>query len=138
MNIELHTLRVAPLLAGVLIALSAISAAAATGAPPIAEFAVPTSNSAPSGITAGPDDNLWFTEEAANKIGRIAPDGSITEFSRTNPGSQPTGIAAGPDGSVWFTVLSPACIGLPIGCAPTEPPWIGRITPTGTITEFPL
>ena len=104
----------------------------------LVEFSIPTAACNPLRIARGGDGNLWFTEEQANKIGRIAPDGSITEFSRTNPGSQPTGIAAGPDGNVWFTVLSPACIGLPIGCAPTEPPWIGRITPTGTITEFPL
>src|SRR5918999_1026256 len=35
-------------------------------------FAVPTPGSEPSDITAGPDGALWFTEFAANKIGRIA------------------------------------------------------------------
>ena len=33
----------------------------------------------PSGITAGPDGNLWFTEAAAT-IGRITPAGTVTEF----------------------------------------------------------
>ena len=29
----------------------------------------------------GPDGNLWFTEEAANKIGRITPGGTITDWA---------------------------------------------------------
>jgi eukaryotic-like serine/threonine-protein kinase len=37
----------------------------------ITEFPVPTASSSPSGITAGPDGNLWFTEYDGNKIGRI-------------------------------------------------------------------
>jgi hypothetical protein len=37
----------------------------------IREFAVPTADSRPAFITAGPDGNLWFTEEAANKIGQL-------------------------------------------------------------------
>ena len=32
----------------------------------IREFAVPTANSGPLDITAGPDGNLWFTEDANN------------------------------------------------------------------------
>ena len=35
----------------------------------ITEFPVPTSDSSPYGITAGPDGNLWFTEAGGNKIG---------------------------------------------------------------------
>ena len=27
--------------------------------------------------------NLWFTEETANKIGRISPSGTIKEFPKT-------------------------------------------------------
>jgi hypothetical protein len=47
----------------------------------ITEFPIPTSQSAPSRITAGPDGTLWFTESTANKIGRITTSGSITEFA---------------------------------------------------------
>jgi virginiamycin B lyase len=36
----------------------------------ITEFAIPTPNSTPQGITVGPDGNLWFTENAGNKIGK--------------------------------------------------------------------
>src|SRR5439155_13975361 len=121
MNSELHTLRVAPLLAGVLIALSAISAVAATPAPPpIVEFAVPTTNSAPGSITAGPDGNLWFTEEAGNKIGRISPSGAISEFPLA-VGAMPGGIVAGPDGNLWFSERGGHKIGrISLTCEPGE------------------
>src|SRR5258708_4556113 len=74
----------------------------------IREFAVPTANSGPLDITAGPDGNLWFTEQNGNQIGRITTAGAITEFSLpTNCGSSlgcnPRGITAGPDGNLWFT-----------------------------------
>ena len=53
-------------------------------------------------VALGPDGNLWFTEQAGLKIGRITTSGTITEFAI--PGAQGlTGIAAGPDGNVWFT-----------------------------------
>jgi streptogramin lyase len=37
----------------------------------ITKFPIPIANSFPSGITTGPDGNLWFTELNANQIGRI-------------------------------------------------------------------
>ena len=39
--------------------------------------------SAPSGITAGPDGNLWFTEFDGSRIGRITPAGVASEFPPT-------------------------------------------------------
>ena len=84
-----------------------------------------TNGSAPFGIAAGPDGNLWFTDPGKSAIGRITPGGTITEFTTgLNPGSVPIGIAAGPDGNLWFTDGS------------TTTPAIGRITPGGAITEF--
>jgi len=82
-------------------------------------------NSGPSGITAGPDGNLWFTEIDASKIGRITPSGTITEFPTPTAHSAPAGITAGPDGNLWFTEFE-------------EGDNIGRITTSGTITEFPI
>ena len=76
-------------------------------------------------IAAGPDGNLWFTDEGTTPaIGRITPFGQITEFSAgLNPYAIPVEIAAGPDGNLWFTDQGTT-------------PAIGRITPFGQITEF--
>src|SRR4051812_29728926 len=52
-------------------------------------FAVPTANSQPYYVTTGSDGNLWFTEQAANKIGRITPSGTFTEFAIPTAGSSP-------------------------------------------------
>ena len=89
-----------------------------------------TPGSRPTGITAGPDGNLWFTEpgigatgSGPDRIGRITPAGTVTEFSAgITPGSVPEGITAGPDGNLWFAEY--------LGSQ------IGRITPAGTVTEF--
>ena len=43
--------------------LSAFVLASPVGAVTITEQTVPTAASAPFGITAGPDGNLWFTEK---------------------------------------------------------------------------
>src|SRR5262249_56583218 len=57
-------------------------------------------NSRPQGITRGPDGNLWFTENSANRIGRITPAGVVTEFAAgITPNSGPNEITAGPDGN---------------------------------------
>ena len=37
----------------------------------IAELAIPTPSSGPSGITTGPDQNVWFAEYATDKIGQV-------------------------------------------------------------------
>ncbi|MGH7264948.1 MAG: virginiamycin B lyase family protein, partial [Candidatus Rokuibacteriota bacterium] len=68
----------------------------------ITEFSIPTANSNPRGITAGPDGNLWFTEASSAKIGRMTPLGSITGFPTITPNAGPAQIIAGPDGNIWF------------------------------------
>jgi streptogramin lyase len=91
------------------------------------------SGASPSGITAGPDGNLWFTEVTANGIGRITPTGEITEFfAGITESSAPNSITAGPDGNLWFTESSyqedltgEEHLGR-----------IGRITLEGEVTEF--
>ena len=69
----------------------------------VTEFAVPTANSRPRSIAWGPDGNLWFTESAVGKIGRITPYGVITEFDSPTGGT-PFGICSvGWDSALWFT-----------------------------------
>jgi virginiamycin B lyase len=89
------------------------------------EFPLPTSAVAhtPVGISTGPDGNLWFTEYAGNKIGRITPSGQITEFPLPTPNNGPFGITDGPDGNLWFT---------------EQAHMLGRITTAGQVAEFPL
>ncbi|HLJ04541.1 MAG TPA: hypothetical protein VKT31_13935, partial [Solirubrobacteraceae bacterium] len=91
----------------------------------ITEFS--TGAGTPSGIAAGADGNIWFTTAAA--IGRMTPKGDITYFPLTESlGQAALGIALGSDRNMWFTVTG--CQHLVQDC------WIGRITPTGQITEF--
>jgi virginiamycin B lyase len=133
----------------------------------ITEYVVPTAGSFPQQITSGPDGNLWFTEQATNKIARITPNGAITDFIIPTPSSGPFGITSGPDGNLWFTEASGNKIGRittngaiidefnvptagsnPQGIAsgPDGNLWfteasgnkIGRITTRGGVTEFVL
>ena len=69
----------------------------------ITEFPLPTTSSAPFGITLGPDGKVWFTESQGNKIGRITTSGAITEFPVPTAGSLPFGITTGRGQKVWFT-----------------------------------
>jgi virginiamycin B lyase len=85
----------------------------------------------PTDLVAGPDGNAWLTTPLA--IVRVTPGGDVTRFSAgLSPGATPSAIARGPDGNLWFTEYS-------IHYRSDDPPTpggIGRITPTGEITEF--
>jgi streptogramin lyase len=92
-----------------------------------------TAESGPSGITKGPDGNMWFTEETGNAIGRITTSGAVTQFGahpvngETTEGalgvnSFPTTITPGPEGNLWFTES--------FGNR------VGRISTSGAVTEF--
>jgi streptogramin lyase len=131
----------------------------------VTEFGIGSTNS-PLNITTGADGNLWFTLPIGNhfgQIGKITPTSTTTSYLTVvpadadvvvpnepsyGPGSTipantvlpagtftvftlsttaydgPQGIAAGPDGNLWFTEFSGNRI--------------GRITPSGAITEFPI
>jgi virginiamycin B lyase len=89
---------------------------------PLPPSSLPRGN-APFGITTGPDGALWFTELAANKIGRLTVGGLLTEYPLSTPDG-PYDITTGSDGALWFTV--------------TNGSMIGRITTTGVVTNFRL
>jgi len=100
----------------------------------ITQFALPTADSGPYSLTVGPEGTLWFVEVGAGKIGRITLQGVVTEFptpsgtrlpdfTAARPGT-PQGIALGADGNLWFTEAQTGKI--------------GRMTPEGVVTEFPL
>jgi virginiamycin B lyase len=73
--------------------------------------------------------NLWFTGVANSvlTIRKMTTDGAVTEYPVPSPntfGSATSGIVGGPDLNIWFTESSANKI--------------GRITPSGVITEFAL
>jgi streptogramin lyase len=138
-----------------------------TTAGAVTEYAV-AANSAPFGIVAGPDGKMWFTEHNGNRIGKITTSGAVTEYALPWGSSGPYGIAVGPDGNLWFALgnsagnsiaksttsgvitrypVPPANSG-PFEVAPGPDGYlwftegahngVGRISTTGTITEFPL
>ncbi len=81
----------------------------------------PLPEPAPTGITEGPDGNIWFTEFYSGKVARIAPDGTIDDFG-LSPGTYPNSITAASDGALW--------------CTEYHGPGIARITTDGQVTEF--
>jgi virginiamycin B lyase len=77
----------------------------------ITEYLVPSAASQPSGITAGPDGALWFTEYVTtSKIGRITTAGVITEHPVPS-GTEAWMITTGLDGELWFTGNNTTAIG---------------------------
>ncbi len=109
----------------------------------ITEYPLLPSNAAlPDQIVAGPDGAMWFTlndfgqGSAAPRIGRITTLGAVTEYALPNPSTRPHAITVGPDGNLWFTAQGTAA-----NAAPTQNTgsnFIGKITPSGQVTEYPL
>jgi virginiamycin B lyase len=60
----------------------------------------------PTGLTVGPDNELWFTESGGNKVARFSVSKhEVTAEVPLASGSQPWDITKGPPGdyAVWFT-----------------------------------
>src|SRR5271163_2117685 len=77
----------------------------------INEFPIPTYSGEPTGISKGPDGNLWFTEMQSGQIGVSTLTGMMTEYPLTNSGAGPSGIEIGPDGNLWFDEMDAGRIG---------------------------
>jgi len=93
-------------------------------------YTIPTISAAPVGITAGPDNALWFTESAsesstsANSIAKITTSGTFTEYPINTPNARADFIAAGPDQRLWF--------------AEEDAEAIGAVTTSGTFSQYVL
>ena len=111
--------------ANVIASATGVPAASAAFAPKPTIYEYPLSNSAdlPFWITPGPDGNMWFTEGAGNKIGKITMAGTITEYNVPTANAVPAGIVTGQDGALWFTENASSKI--------------GRVTTSGGVVEFP-
>jgi virginiamycin B lyase len=114
----------------------------------------------PFDVTLGPDGAVWYAGGGASAVGKVSPDGTVTNYSVT-PGVY-YGITPGPDGALWLadgasigrittqgdfqTIGSTSGSVLAITSGSDGNLWfseastqkIGRITPTGVVTEFDL
>src|SRR5262249_26073093 len=71
-------------------------------------------------------DNIWFTEIATDKIGKLDPrTGQITEYETPTKGSNPRRFAIDSKDNVWFTEFSANRLGM-------------VDSKTGKVTEYEL
>ncbi len=99
--------------ASVTVAATGVASQSATFAPrpTVYEYSLPTAGNLPQWIAAGPDGNMWFTENPGNAIANITPTGVVTQFSVPTAGANPQGIIAGSNGQLWFTEFNTSKIG---------------------------
>ena len=83
------------------------------------------SQNEPGLITLRRDGGVWYTDPAAGAIGFVTSSGAMVRYPIGASGF-PRGITSGPDGNVWFTFDA------------FDGDWIGRMTPTGSVTRFAL
>jgi virginiamycin B lyase len=91
----------------------------------IREWSVPTKGAHPHDPAVGPDGALWFTEQMANKLGRLDPKtGNFREYPLVyGKNSGPHGLVADANGNIWYTANFGG--------------YIGKLDPrTGDVTEF--
>ena len=88
-------------------------------------------NGAVDNLAAGADGNVWTNQ--GTEVDKVTPAGVLTPFPIPIPDSDPFGnqtttqpITSGPDGNLWFAVQAGATIE------------VGRVTPAGVITEYPI
>ena len=90
----------------------------------VTEFPLPSSQQSAGAAAIGPDGNLWVAVSggsAGASLAKVSADGSIVEFPVAGASSL-TWLASGIDGNVWFV----------------DGQKIGKITPAGGVTEFPV
>jgi virginiamycin B lyase len=91
------------------------------------EYGVPESGGAlgVGALTRGSDGYMYFTEPAANRIERAAPNGGgVSGITIPTAESRPTGIVAAPGGYLWVSLEGTGKV--------------VRLGPTGLANEIPL
>lgn len=114
-------------------------------------FPMPVTHTFPLDIVFGRDGKLWFSAFQGNGIlapnvdtaprftggksvaGQMSQDGQFHLFALPSPTISLGSIAVGADGNLWFTDVSTT--GAPTYGYVNK---IGRVTPSGVFTEFPL
>src|SRR5437588_819057 len=123
--------------AGFWVGAAALPAADAQGGA-VTEVPLPAGHDGPWGITAGPSGHLWVTEDAGAVqplVAELATDGTLVQelvLPANDPALQenqlgtPGPITTGADGNLWF------------GATFAGEARIGRVTASGSLTEYPL
>jgi virginiamycin B lyase len=98
------------------------------------------------GLAVAGDGSLWVATGEETSLGygyaglggeliRIDPDGTVTHFG-VRDGIEPEGLTLGPDGNLWFTGIEGRYSEEHSGSVGVG--YIGRMTPAGELTLFPL
>ena len=74
----------------------------------INEYAIPTANSAPTGVDVAPNGRIWFVEQDANQLAELDPgSGTIVEHLYTPAFGQAYGeledVAVATNNTIWFS-----------------------------------
>jgi streptogramin lyase len=100
----------------------------------------------PNSLAVGADGKVWFSDEhlTPHSVGFFTPDGKVTKFPV--PCDQCNGngdrlayvesITVGPDGNAWFPYSYVNGDGAPLNGGMNT--YIGRFTPAGQFTSFPM
>jgi len=113
------------------------SAGASRTSARLTAYTIPTADSRPVGIVAGPDGAMWFIETLGNKVGKLSTAHVVTEYTIPTEGAygpmsvdgitpqfKPAGITVGSDGSLWFTEYAANKV--------------AKLTSLGSFTEYPI
>ena len=102
-------------------------------------FPLPTASADPRFVARGAGGLMWFTEFKGAKVGTIAPDGTIHEYAVGCNGCHPGALAIDPSGNAWFSEMNvDTDMSTPGARATYGPDVIGRVTPQGVVSEFPV
>lgn len=86
--------------------------------PEIARYPLSPAGSAPTGIAADAQDDIWFTQHRAGQVGRLRPAAAahemLTYYPLPQPGLAPTGVSADDAGAIWVVASRAYRIYLPI------------------------
>jgi streptogramin lyase len=89
-----------------------------------------------TGLTVGPDGNLWYIWTSQGEIGRVTPAGKNTLLKTASTVGAPQAIVSGPAHSLWL-----ACAGTTVytrTLTRTYSAAVEAVTPGGSSHPFPI
>jgi streptogramin lyase len=98
----------------------------------ITEYPSPTPNSRPAGIVVAPDDTIWFSEHATNKIAHLFPDQAVGVTTLVTP------VSTGASPLVSSQAHTPSAPTHPATTPAQETTVDAHVTHTQGIVEYSL